>query len=182
VTAAATGNSTSVRDFLRAGADPGIADDEGLTPLHLALLRLGPGVYGGDAQGTARTLLSAGAQVNARANDGRTPLHIACACCPGGLVDLLLQSGADVTAADGDGNTPLHVLAGGSVVLLTYHPLGDMGYTPLPELFDRGADPLAKNKAGKTPVDLARERGQTRLVRLLEAAAAKKRPAPAPRR
>ena len=176
--ASAKGGTATVTSLLGSGADPGIADDGGLTPLHLALLRLGPGVYGGDAQGTARTLLSAGAPVNASANDGRTPLHIACASyVRRPVIDLLLQSGADVAARDGQGDTPLHTLAGnGGWAFTSHHVIPVSARSTVQEMLDRGADPLAKNDAGKTPIDLAREMNSKLWIFLRNVA--KKRPAP----
>jgi len=178
--ASANGDVETVKALVKAGADPNLADDEGLTPLHLAVSDLCPLYgYGAAVEGTAKALLAAGAKVNAMTTDGRTVLHIACACGPAGLVDLLLQSGVDVTAIDNEGNTPLHALARNWRWDFPRVGVPLLGEQSTFEKMLEGADPAARNSLGLTPLDLARENGQDKLVKLLEEAV-KKRPASSP--
>ena len=58
----------------------------------------------------------------------------------------LVAAGADVDRTDEDGNTPLHVAASDNYA-------GDR----IGALLDAGADPAARNAAGETPWELARD-------------------------
>ena len=78
-------DAATVRQLLERGADPNIADESDVTPLHLAVE---------DLEKT-RLLVDKGADVNARSVSGRTPLLIA-AGIPGAteVATLLLDKGA----------------------------------------------------------------------------------------
>ena len=68
---------------------------------------------------------------------------------------LLAEHGASLRATDAAGNTPLHGAAeSGNADLVAY-------------LLSRKARPSARNKAGKRPVDIAREGGHGEVVGLL---------------
>lgn len=101
-------------------------------------------------------LLSHGAGVNARGPAGSTPLQDAALGGHAVVAALLLDKGADLNARDAEsGSTALHIAASygrRDVVLL---------------LLDRGADRRIRNKAGKTPYDLAIEAGQKDLAAML---------------
>ena len=98
-----------------------------------------------------------GAEVNGRNTTGSTPLHEAALAGQKGVVELLLSKGARVNEADLEsGSTALHFAAGwgrAEVVKL---------------LLERSADRTRKNKAGKTPLDLAREGGFADVRAVLE--------------
>jgi len=82
-------------------ADPDVADDSGVTPLHVASMF---GLYD-----IVKFLLSYGRiNVNVRDEGGRTPLHKAATGCRSKVVWLLLINGADPNARDSIGHTPLH--------------------------------------------------------------------------
>jgi ankyrin repeat protein len=88
-----------VRELLRLGADPDARDDDGRSPLFLAVL--------GGAVGLVGLLLESGADPNARDRDGWTALHFAAQEHLPEMVRLLIGRGADVNARDGEGNSVL---------------------------------------------------------------------------
>lgn len=89
-----------------------------------------------------------------------TALHSAAASDGGArdmsIVRALVEAGAPVNARSGSGTTALHTAAF----------LGDMEVAEL--LLSRGADPRIASNDGKTPIDLARERGHAALAERLE--------------
>jgi ankyrin repeat protein len=97
--AASWGHTTVLRSLLAAGADPALAEPDGMTPLAWA-------VSGGSLSATWM-LLDAGAEPNQADHHGSTPLHRAAEKGRLSLVRLLLEHGADGSIADADGRTPL---------------------------------------------------------------------------
>lgn len=94
----------TVEYLLSAGADVRLADEDGMTPLHVA-------AQAGDAALCSR-LLAAGADVNACDKDGWTPLMMCCALQPdeGQALEVcraLLAAGAVVNADEGQSSSPL---------------------------------------------------------------------------
>jgi uncharacterized protein len=157
--AAALGEVGRIRELVAAEpAAVATPAPDGWTPLHLA-------VFFGHA-GAARALLDAGAAVSVRgANDAlNTPLHAALAGRgDGACVDLLLAADADVRATDAAGFTPLHVAASrGSDRFCT-------------RLLAAGGDPAARSRDGRTPADVATERGFPALSADLQKRAGKAR-------
>ena len=123
---------------------------DGFTPLHLAC-------FFGQEQ-AARVLLERGADPAAVAQNPMRvqPLHSAAAGRQLGIVRVLLEKGAPVNACQHLGWTALHEAA-------------NQGNREMAEtLLRHGADPLAGNDDGKTPSDVAAERGHTELARLFE--------------
>ena len=97
------------------------------------------------AEDVARCLETA--DPNARNQHGRTPMHYAAQGTSPTLVTVLAEAGADLDPADERGGwTPLHLAAWFST-------------TPsvVAALLAAGADPAAKDDAGRTPWDYARE-------------------------
>ena len=82
--------------------------------------------------------------IDARDADESTPLMVACANDNVAAARVLLRCGADVRVARADGDTALHIAArlkaNGCVRVLLEHD----------------ASPLACNRGGETPVDIAR--------------------------
>ena len=150
--AAHFGDEQRVRHILEHDhKDPGVADEYGYTPLHLA-------AQAGHLS-IVRRLLRAGAAVDA-AGCGATPLHRA---AYNGLTDVcaaLLSAGASVTAVDtsaDDLRTPLHKAASGghaaTVALLLAHR----------------ADPNARDRRGHKPWEAAAQEGWAEVARQLAA-------------
>ena len=98
-TAAFHGNTQAVQILLDAGADIEAKDNQGRTPLHLAL----------SAASTMRFLIGAGADIKAKDYKGWTPLHLAVMWnCPQDI-RILLDAGADASSTDKQGRTPLRL-------------------------------------------------------------------------
>lgn len=122
---------------------------DGFSPLGLACF------FGHEALVDA--LLAAGADVNAAAANAFkvAPLHSACAVSHIGIVRKLLDAGADVNAKQMRGVTALHSAA-------------HNGRTDIAELLlAHGADRSARMDDGKTPSDLAEDKGFEEAGRLL---------------
>lgn len=100
--AAELGWEDGVKAFFFAGVDPNVADADGLSPLHYA-------VVSGDARAIP-TLLRCGANVNAQDAVGDTALHYAVRDAKIDIVRFLLATRANPRLANADGETP-HRLA-----------------------------------------------------------------------
>ena len=88
------GRAEAVLTLLTNGASPLVADAEGNTPLHGAVLSAEPGV--------AAMLLDAAAPINALNKAGISPLAVACRAANWPLVKFLLERGAKPAPADGE--------------------------------------------------------------------------------
>jgi len=95
---------------------------------------------------SVRRELAGGADANVADVQGFTPLHLAAQAHALDAARELIAAGADVNAANLWGNGPLFV------AVFNSQGRGEM----IELLRARGADPLARNKAGQTPVGLAR--------------------------
>jgi len=115
---------------------PGV-DEYGRQPLHYAASR-------GDSV-AARSLLDAGADPNFTDDNGYTPLHFAAQENQAAIVTLLLAHHANPSAADVHGNNPLWTAV--------MHAHGQKECAAL--LLQAGADRHHKNKAGRSPYDMA---------------------------
>mmetsp|Transcript_42658 Transcript_42658/g.102925 ORF Transcript_42658/g.102925 Transcript_42658/m.102925 type:complete len:425 (+) Transcript_42658:2-1276(+) len=166
------GNQDIVPTLLELGGDVFAMSDEGDTPLHNAaylgftycldlLLKEGADpnavnklkespVYncarGGDPE-ALKMLLDVGGDPNIVTIDGRVALHEAARWGKVEVVNMLLEAGADVNIADKNMSTPLHES------VLWGQPWDDGETTYI--LMQAGAKADAKNKDGKTALDLA---------------------------
>ena len=150
--AASYGCVEVVRLLLRSGrVEVDARDDSGRTPLALA-------AWIGEAETVTVLLESGKAEVDARDNEGRTPLALAAVRGRVGTVTVLLENGkAEVNASNGDGWTPL-----------VYAVHGRSEETVALLLAAEGVERDWKDEHGATLADVARQRCDWEIVKLLE--------------
>jgi ankyrin repeat protein len=128
----------TIQALLDKGADPEIPNGLGQRPLHLALL--------GSQNEISKLLIERGVNLRVTAL-GVTPLELAVATGRKEICELLISRDKTlVSLAGDDGDTPLHAAA----------ELGDVELTQL--LLKHGADSWAKNKKGRSAIDVAEEK------------------------
>jgi ankyrin repeat protein len=163
--AVAQNHPETVRELLRAGADPNELHPFG-DPLIFSLLwntnLLEVLLAGGadpnqcnhegtplldaaiDNKDPAEILLAHGASVTVTNRDGVMPLHLAATAGKTNVIEALLNHGADINSRDGWGSTPLiRAVANGQNSAVEF-------------LLQHGADPNIRNDKGNTPLDLAK--------------------------
>jgi ankyrin repeat protein len=155
------------------------ADDEGHSPLHIAILN-------DAAPGTIKTIIDLGGRVSAVDAGGRTPLRMAVDRGNWEAAGMLAEAGADPFAAAGDGKTPaeLAIVAGQTAVRALFsggtlsardragntvlHYAAQYGAPNVVSLLlQLGADKAAKNYAAEGPADIARRWNRTETAALL---------------
>lgn len=171
---------TKIRDFLRSGLEPDLAEAAAVGDVE----RLG------EVLGSDRAI--AKQRANSRSADGWPLLHLAAAFADEPTVRMLLDAGADVKqiSATPMRNQALHAVLALSkdpaVIRLLIERGADVnaaqtaGYRPLHQaaaagcedavrmLLDAGADRTARCDRGKTPAEYARERGHDAVAAMLE--------------
>lgn len=118
--------------------EPNILDPDGRTALMAAAIDSKPEA--------AQVLIDAGADTDIQDPGGWSALHLAAQSGSVEIARMLLDSGASVDPVDAHGNTPL------SNATFESRGNGDM----IKLLRARGADPIAINNSGVSPVELAR--------------------------
>jgi ankyrin repeat protein len=189
IAAAERGDTTEVLRILEAGADIEAQDEKGRTAVVAA-------TYGNHAD-TVEALIAQGADINIRDNMLNNVLLYAGASGYLDIVRLAIGAGADTTLTNRFGGTALipaadrghvevvkellehsdvkidHINNLNWTALLEAVILGDGGerhQTIVKLLLDYGADPTIGDGDGITPLEHARARGYTEIIKLLEAA------------
>lgn len=192
VAAASNGNTARIVELLREGADVNARGARGRTPVMAA-------AYGNHVE-TVAALIEAGADVNLRDDILNNPFLLAGA---EGLLDILkltVKAGADPKLTNRFGGTALIPAAErGHVEVVKYllahtnidiNHVNNLGWTALLEaivlsdggpthqeivmlLIRHGANVNIPDRAGRTPLRHARERGYKKIQALLEAAGAR---------
>lgn len=151
ITAIYRGNQRKVESMLKKGADPNMYDENGTTPLMLAILS-----EKADFQ-IVKTIVESGADVNLQEPTQKwTALHLASRDGNYEIADLLIRHGAIVDVRDCYGNTAL-----GRAVFK-----GDTNLIRL--LVDNGADINMPNREGISPMKLAETIGNETLLKALK--------------
>lgn len=127
-----------------------VINEFGQNMLHMAVA--------GGANSIGKELVRRGIEVNRQDSKGQTPLHYAAVHASSELAKAILEAGGDVSIKDSYGNTPLW-----SAV---FNARGKHDLVKLMMRF--GPDPKSKNKAGKSPLDFARQINDEALIAILE--------------
>jgi uncharacterized protein len=149
--AAALGDAAAVESALQDPAALESVSVDGARAIHLA-------AHFGHAS-VVGLLIARGADIRTRTSHGfaNTPLHAAAAGRRCDCAQILLEAGADANALDANAYTPLHIAAAG----------GEVGLIRL--LLAHGAEPDARGP-GRTPMEMALERGEAEAAALLRTA------------
>jgi ankyrin repeat protein len=151
-----------IEQLLQAGADPNISDEDGLTPLHLALMATDHsdepgGEQHGHQEEIAMLLVQHGANVKATGKKGESVLTLACRGAHANLVKLLIdERGMDPNAKDSIGISPLLAAL---MAPNHSHNHGEEGHSHQSEtamfLVESGADVDSTGPNGENPMKIA---------------------------
>jgi ankyrin repeat protein len=189
--AAQRGDAAQIQALATAKADLNARDSYGRTPLHVAVFA--------KQREAVRALVKAGANINLLENDRYDGITIASVADDEETLRVLIQLGANakLTTSRYDGTALIaaahlghdgvvrQLIAAGApldhvnnlhwTAVIESIVLGDGGkrhQATLEALIKAGANLQLKDRAGNTPLALAKQRGYTAMVRMLEAAGA----------
>lgn len=133
--------------LLKADADIHRRDNQGNTPLHIA-------VTGYRIEKVVDVFIEYGGDFNASNLQGRTCLHFMStfSCCSANCIEKVLKHGSQVNAVDELGNTPLHLAVQENNLVITKG------------LLKHGADPGAVDYKGSTPLHVGCFSGSSKAV------------------
>lgn len=126
--------------LIKAGAPANARNNNGETPLHIWVRKLG-------ANAILQALVVHGADLEARDSSGHTPLMVAVINSASHWTSLLLAAGANPNCTDDLGSTALHLHCA------TYNRSLALTRT----LVEGGADPTLLDAQGRLPIDIARK-------------------------
>ena len=163
------GDVATVQCLLENGCDVNLRDGKKNTCIHRCAMVKSPTPGEWDSSSSrpellvsrlqiAQHLWSRGAELDAEGQSGRRPLHWACAGGYVPMVEWLIAVGVDVNARTYKARTPLHVAVKGYS-----HRAAVVG-----RLLKAGAVPDTADADGVTPLKIAIELQETRIIRMLE--------------
>ncbi|XP_035677360.1 death-associated protein kinase dapk-1-like [Branchiostoma floridae] len=171
------GQTEVVELLIQHGSDVAARAWHQSTPLHLAAYE--------DHTKTCEVLIRAKADVNAKNETQWTPLHRAAYCNHTRTCKVLIDAGAEVNARNQDQHTPLDRAAGwghtetcelliregaelmAPNVATPLHWAAKYNQTRTCELLiEKGADVTAKDKSGRTPIDIANGQDTRRFLKV----------------
>uniref|UniRef100_A0ABD2VX15 Uncharacterized protein n=1 Tax=Trichogramma kaykai TaxID=54128 RepID=A0ABD2VX15_9HYME len=153
--------------LLRKGANPNLANAEGLTPLHVIC----KGFQNDDKLEKLFEICEERnqlVQVDVQDNLGNTPLHLTVCYGKHWAAELLLRKGANPNLADVEGYTPLHVICKRDD--LDYYKnvdLAELIFSKINKKKHRLVRVNAQDKLGHTPLYLALDNGYEKLSEFL---------------
>ena len=144
--AAAVGSVDAFNDLVKEVSDLDVVNGEGHTPLHVAA------IHGETTVGAYIT--ECGGDVHVKDKEGNTALHLAAINNKRLFVSMLLWGEADMLDTNNKGNTAMHEAAQRGHYQVIY------------VMMQNGGDDVkdVKNKDGKTPLDLAKESGDSETI------------------
>jgi hypothetical protein len=150
--AAQHGGVKAVDKLLRAGSDVHARDLLERTPLHHAAFSI-------DLEGSTECmelLITSGGDPNLQDAMGYAPMHLACMRENLNCLKELVKKGANVDVVGPSGFTPLHILAQSETALAL-----------IQHLLQSGASSTVYDDMQRTPVDVARQRGAYKIMKVL---------------
>ena len=152
-TAIAASDKETLIQLLNQGVDVNTKDAEGYSLLHYALIK--------NQDQFVEFLLQKGADANIIDKVGQTPLHYCSLMNKKDIAKILIDHGASVLLSDMYGNQPLWTAV--------FNVKGKSERIELVRfLLENKGDANHKNKAGRSPLDFAKQVGNIELISILK--------------